>query len=95
LSSLPFYLQAQRPVWIVTLRKRTIMGSTYVAERLAKQDKQLKKIVFTPEEFSHLPYPVKRQLWIFAPAREVPRLRALGAVDTLGDGTVIRLVRFR
>jgi 4-amino-4-deoxy-L-arabinose transferase-like glycosyltransferase len=95
LSSLPFYLQAQHPVWIVTSRKRTIMGSAYVAGRLAKHDDQLKKIVFTPEEFSRLPDGVKRKLWIFTPDRDLPRLRALGVIDTIRDGQAIRLVRFR
>ncbi|MGH7844591.1 MAG: hypothetical protein ACREQW_05410 [Candidatus Binatia bacterium] len=51
---------------------------------------QVKKIIFTREEFSHLPGGVKRQLWILTPARDVPRLRALGVVDTIKGGPAIR-----
>ena len=70
-------------------------NNAYVADHPAKKSNQLSAIVFTPEEFSHPPAAGKRQLWNFMPARNLPRLRTLGVIDTLSDGRTGRSVRFQ
>ncbi|HWP57410.1 MAG TPA: glycosyltransferase family 39 protein [Candidatus Acidoferrales bacterium] len=94
LAGLPFYLRVRRPVWVVSSRKHTVMGSSYLA-RHGIRDEEFKKIVLTPEEFSRLPSATKKQLWIFTLPRELSRLRALGPLESVTDGSYVRLVTFR
>jgi 4-amino-4-deoxy-L-arabinose transferase-like glycosyltransferase len=57
LTGMPFYLSAQRPVWIVTHanKKKTVLGNFYVATNRAWPDTRWGKALFDLDEF--------RQVW--------------------------------
>jgi len=57
LTGMPFYLRAQRPVWIVTHanKKKTVLGNFYVATNRAWPDTRWGKALFDLDEF--------RQIW--------------------------------
>jgi 4-amino-4-deoxy-L-arabinose transferase-like glycosyltransferase len=57
LTGMPFYLSAQRPVWIVTHanKKKTVLGNFYVATNRAWPDTRWGKALFDLDEF--------RQIW--------------------------------
>jgi 4-amino-4-deoxy-L-arabinose transferase-like glycosyltransferase len=57
LTGMPFYLSAQRPVWIVTHanKKKTVLGNFYVATHRAWPDTRWGKALFDLDEF--------RQVW--------------------------------
>ena len=62
LSSLPFYLRVDRPIWVVSPgRRSTIMGSLYMAERKPQPSAGFGKTVLSFEEFS--------EVWNQSPAR--------------------------
>ncbi len=52
LSSLPFYLNIQRPIWVVwSGTKSKVLGSDYVAQRLPKPVAGYGQVLFNFEEF--------------------------------------------
>ena len=53
LTGMPFYLHAQRPVWIVTHanKKKTVLGNFYVATNRAWPDTRWGKALFDLDEF--------------------------------------------
>ncbi len=57
LTGMPFYLHAQRPVWVVTHanKKKTVLGNFYVATNRAWPDTRWGKALFDLDEF--------RQVW--------------------------------
>ena len=57
LTGMPFYLRAQRPVWVVTHanKKKTVLGNFYVATNRAWPDTRWGKALFDLDEF--------RQVW--------------------------------
>jgi 4-amino-4-deoxy-L-arabinose transferase-like glycosyltransferase len=75
LSSLPFYLRINRPVWIVwSEKKEQILGSTYVRENLPRSVLDQEKVLFTHEEFSKLWEESRDRLVVFAHLKDLDRL---------------------
>jgi hypothetical protein len=66
LSSLPFYLRTTRPIWVVWLGQgRSVMGSSYVAEKLPAPTRGFGKALFLPKEFCSLWREPSRKLVVF------------------------------
>jgi 4-amino-4-deoxy-L-arabinose transferase-like glycosyltransferase len=78
--SLPFYLRMDRPMWIVRSRdKRTVMGSTYVAEKHPEAGAE-GRVLFTLEEVGDLSERAGRRILIFTRERRLDELqRRIGA----------------
>ncbi|MGH7830543.1 MAG: hypothetical protein ACREP8_10245 [Candidatus Binatia bacterium] len=73
LSSIPFYLRVNQPIWIVwSGEKSTIMGSTYVAEKRPQPAPGYGKSLFTFEEFSALWKESKPRLLVFVREKTLP-----------------------
>jgi hypothetical protein len=54
-SSLPFYLNIQRPIWVVGSEKKSkVLGSNYVAKRRPEPVPGYGRVLITSEEFASL-----------------------------------------
>lgn len=74
-SSLPFYLNVSRPIWIVwSGRKSSIMGSFYMAEKKPQPAAGYGQVLFTFDEFSMASKESPRRLLIFVEEKGFTRL---------------------
>jgi 4-amino-4-deoxy-L-arabinose transferase-like glycosyltransferase len=65
-SSLPFYLNLQRPIWVVwSGTKSKVLGSDYVAQRQPKPVAGYGQVLFTYEEFAALWRTSKHRFVVF------------------------------
>src|SRR5713226_4306060 len=75
LSSLPFYLKIERPIWVVwSGRNRSIMESFYIAEKQSQPATVYGKALLTIEEFPKLWETSKRKLFVFVKEKDLPRV---------------------
>jgi 4-amino-4-deoxy-L-arabinose transferase-like glycosyltransferase len=91
LSGMPFYLGAQRPVWIVTHanKKKTVLGNFYVATHRAWPDTRWGKAIFDFDEFREAWNKNDRPLLIIVKQKNLSRMekeieaspRKLAAID--------------
>ena len=98
LSSLPFYLRIQTPIWVVwSGRKNTIMGSLYVAEKNPPPAPGYGQVLFTFEEFSERWKDSDRRLVVFVKDKNLPYLSGVvgAAPKTLLDGSGVVVVTNR
>jgi hypothetical protein len=78
-SGLPFYLNIQKPIWVVwSGRKGKVLGSDYVAEKQPEPAAGYGQILFTNEEFADLWKTSKHRLLVFVDREAVSRLAGLG-----------------
>ncbi len=74
-SSLPYYLNIERPLWVVSSKKdRSIMESYYVAEKHPQPPAVYGKALFNREEFSELWKTSKKKLFVVIQEKNLPRL---------------------
>lgn len=77
-SSLPFYLNIQRPIWVIwSGDKRTVLGSDYIAKERPQPAAGNGQILFTYGEFAELWKTSKRRLVVFLDDRAADRLTLL------------------
>jgi 4-amino-4-deoxy-L-arabinose transferase-like glycosyltransferase len=77
-SSLPFYLNIQRPIWVVGSENRSkVLGSNYVAERRPEPAPGYGQILFTREEFVKLWKTRKQRLVAFVDRNATVRFELL------------------
>jgi 4-amino-4-deoxy-L-arabinose transferase-like glycosyltransferase len=89
LSSLPFYLHIQQPIWVVwSGNKSKILGSDYIAKKRPKPAAGYGKVLYTYEEFTNLTLTSKNRLVVFVDDRAFDALPLAGGVPT-------RLLDFR
>lgn len=80
-SSLPYYLNVERPVWVVWSGHRdSIMESYYIVEKRSQPAARYGKALITFEEFAELRKTTKRNLLVFVKKKNIPHL--LGKSDT-------------
>ncbi len=97
-SSLPFYLDIQRPIWVVwSGNKSTVLGSNYVALKRPEPAPGYGKVLYSYEEFAERWQESKFKLVIFVSTRNLPRLESLlGApaqiLAQVGDIAVVRCI---
>ncbi len=95
-SSLPFYLDIQRPIWVIwSGNKSTVLGSNYVALNRPEPAPGYGNILYSHEEFAEKRKESKRALVVFVSSRNLPRLESLlgTQAETLveaGDTAVVR-----
>jgi hypothetical protein len=98
LPSLPFYLRIDRPMWVVRSRdKRTVMGSTYVAEKLPDAGAE-GRVLFTLEEVGDLLDRAGRRILVFTRERRLDELERRTGVSPqillkFSDLTLVALER--
>jgi hypothetical protein len=81
-SSLPFYLNIQRPIWVVrSENRRKVLGSDYVAKKRPQPAAGYGKVLYTPEEFAALWKSSKRRLVLFVDSGRGDRLPGLDGVQ--------------
>jgi len=74
-SSLPFYLNIQRPIWVIAPADSSkIMGSDYVARQRPEPAAGYGKVLHTREEFAALWKHSKHRLVVFIKSSAVDRL---------------------
>ena len=74
-SSLPFYLNIQRPIWVIAPADSSkIMGSDYVARQRPEPAAGYGKVLYTREEFAALWKHSKHRLVVFIKSSAVDRL---------------------
>ena len=74
-SSLPYYLNIERPVWVVSSKKdHSIMESYYVAEKHPQPAAAYGKALFNREEFSELWKTSKKRLLVVIQEKNLRRL---------------------
>jgi hypothetical protein len=74
-SSLPFYMNIQRPIWIIAPADSSkILGSDYVARQRPEPAAGYEKVLYTPEEFAAQWKSSKHRLVVFIKSRAVDRL---------------------
>lgn len=79
LSTLPFYLHIDQPLWVVwSGDKSKVMGSRYVAAKQPQPAPGYRKVLFTYEEFSQLWKETGQRLFIFVHEKRVHRLNEQG-----------------
>jgi len=77
-SSLPFYLNIQRPIWVVWSGKKSkVLGSDYVAKKRPDPAPGYGQILFTYEEFAELWKTSKHRFAVFVDSGAVDRLELL------------------
>lgn len=77
-SSLPFYLNIQRPIWVVWSGKKTkVLGSDYVAKKRPEPAPGYGQILFTYEEFAKLWKTSAHRLVVFVDHGAVDRFELL------------------
>jgi len=75
LSSLPFYLSIDRPMWLVwSGQKSRIIGSSYVARKKPQPAPGYGQVLYTFEEFSELWQANGAKLLVFVEEKNLPRL---------------------
>jgi len=75
LSSLPFYLSIDRPIWVVwSGQKSRLMGSSYIAKKRPQPAPGYGRVLYTFEEFSELWKPFGEKLLVFIEEKNLPRL---------------------
>ena len=82
LTGMPFYLRAQRPVWIVTHanKKKTVLGNFYVATNRAWPDTRWGKALFDLDEFREVWERSDTPLLIIVKQKNISRMeREIGA----------------
>jgi 4-amino-4-deoxy-L-arabinose transferase-like glycosyltransferase len=82
LTGMPFYLSAQRPVWIVTHanKKKTVLGNFYVATHRAWPDTRWGKALFDLEEFREVWERKNTPLLIIVKQKNISRMeKEIGA----------------
>jgi len=74
-SSLPFYLNIQRPIWIIAPADSSkILGSAYVARQRPEPAAGFQKVLYTPEEFAARWKSSKHRLLVFIKSSAVDKL---------------------
>ena len=77
-SSLPFYLNLQRPMWVVwSGTKSKVLGSDYVARRRPKPAAGYGQVLFTREEFAALWRTSRERFVVFIDSSDVDRFERL------------------
>ncbi len=77
-SSLLFYLNLQRPMWVVWSGKKTrVLGSDYVAQRRPKPPAGYGRVLFTREEFATLWRGSKDRFVVFVDSSDMNRFERL------------------
>jgi hypothetical protein len=79
---MPFYLRAQRPVWIVTHanKKKTVLGNFYVATNRAWPDTRWGKALFNLDEFREVWEKNNTSLLIVVKQKNISRMeKEIGA----------------
>ena len=80
-SSLPYYLNLERPLWVVwSGRRDSIMESYYIVEKLPQPAAHYGKALITFEEFSELRKTSQRNLLVLVEKKNIPHL--IGKSDT-------------
>ena len=88
LSSLPFYLDIQEPIWVVwSGNKSQVLGSDYIAKKRPEPAGGYGKVLYTHEEFATLSLASKNRLVVFVDHRAFDTLPSAGApIRLLDDG---------
>ena len=78
-SSLPFYLNIQRPIWVVWSGRKgkQVLGSDYVAARRPESAAGYGQILFTSEEFAELWKTSQNRFLVFVASGAVKRFGTL------------------
>ena len=83
LSSLPFYLRIQQPIWVVwSGNKSKVLGSDYIAKKRPKPAAGYGKVLYTYDEFTNLSRASKNRLVVFVDDRAFDALPMVGGVPT-------------
>jgi hypothetical protein len=83
LSSLPFYLRIQQPIWVVwSGNKSKVLGSDYIAKKRPEPAAGYGKVLYTYEEFTNLSRASKNRLVVFVDDRAFDALPMVGGVPT-------------
>lgn len=94
-SSLPFYLNIQRPIWIIApADSKKILGSDYVARQRPEPAAGYGKVLHTHEEFAALWKNSKHRLVVFIKTSAVDRLEG-GTPSTIARVGEISVVTNR
>jgi hypothetical protein len=94
-STLPFYLRANRPIWIVqSERRRSIMGSFYMAAKNPRVSRGSRQPVLNFEEFSREWKESPARLVVFVEEKNFDRLSreldgAPKRISTVGDVALV------
>jgi 4-amino-4-deoxy-L-arabinose transferase-like glycosyltransferase len=79
LSSLPFYLDIQEPIWVVwSGNKSQVLGSDYIAKKRPEPAGGYGKVLYTHEEFATLSLASKNRLVVFVDHRGFDTLPSAG-----------------
>ena len=79
LSSLPFYLDIQEPIWVVwSGNKSQVLGSDYIAKKRPEPAGGYGKVLYTHEEFATLSLASKNRLVVFVDHRAFDTLPSAG-----------------
>lgn len=83
LSSLPFYLDIQEPLWVVwSGNKSQVLGSDYIAKKRPEAADGHGKVLYTHEEFATLSLASKNRLVVFVDHRAFDTLPSAGGAPT-------------
>ena len=83
LSSLPFYLDIQEPIWVVwSGNKSQVLGSDYIAKKRPEAADGYGKVLYTHEEFATLSLASKNRLVVFVDYRAFDTLPSAGGAPT-------------
>ena len=91
-SSLPFYLNIQRPIWVIAPADSSkILGSDYVARQRPEPAAGYGKVLYTREEFAALWKDSKHRLVVFIKSSAVDRLegRTPSIIARVGEISVV------
>ncbi len=75
LSSLPFYLRVDHPIWIVSPARREVMGSFYIAKNNPRPPHGSGNVVLSVEEFLEAWNQSGTRLVVFAEEKRLARLQ--------------------
>jgi hypothetical protein len=79
LSSLPFYLNIQQPIWVVwSGNKSQVLGSDYIARQRPRPADGYGKVLYTDEEFANLSPASNNRLLVFVDNRAFDELPIVG-----------------
>ena len=74
-SSLPYYLNVERPLWVVwSGRRDSVMESYYIVEKRPQPGALYGKALITFQEFAELRETLKRNLLVFVKKKDIPHL---------------------
>ncbi|HWO42727.1 MAG TPA: glycosyltransferase family 39 protein [Candidatus Eisenbacteria bacterium] len=97
-SSLPFYLQIERPLWVVWSGKRgPVLGSRYVGAKLPLSAVRHEQVLFTYEQFSRLWRESRERILVLIRSKDLERLSQEGVtpVKTVAESGDVVLVTNR